>query len=186
LANKKKRHPGDKYRIPLHIEQGNRRAAEWAVWRRRPGLPQIRQILGCFAGFLLCTGMSLFLWLPARSVVQDLRDHGVTVVATVTGVDNRPKYVKVRFNQGPVKGTEVKLGDYAGMYPTTHVGKPMLVTYDPADPFRSLARHWVENPPPILPAYGTSALALFLLAGAIVGLIRRRRILRTFGPDIPP
>jgi hypothetical protein len=130
--------------------------------------------------------MSLFLWLPACSVVQGLRDHGVTVVATVTGVDNRPKYVKVRFNQGPVKGTEVKLGDYAGMYPTTHVGKPMLVTYDPEDPSRSLARHWVESPPPILPAYGTSALALFFFVGGIVGTIRRRRILRTFDPGIPP
>lgn len=64
------------------------------------------------------------------------------------------------------------------MYPDVNVGDPMLVTYDPKDPQRSLARNWVSNPPANLPAYGTSALALLALGLTVIVIVRRRKILR--------
>ncbi|MEV0981306.1 hypothetical protein [Streptomyces sp. NPDC049915] len=70
--------------------------------------------------------MARSLCLPANSLLEDLCSRGVTTVAEVIGVDNKPKYVKVRFAQGPERGTEVKLSDYAGMYPDTREGTSAL------------------------------------------------------------
>lgn len=123
--------------------------------------------------------MALVFWLPSRSLVQELRGSGVTVAAEVTAVDNKPKYVKVEFLQGEESGTEEKLWDYAGMLPDVHPGDTLLVTYDPDDPHRGLPHAWVVDPPANLPAYGTSAIAVFFFAGAVVGTLRRRRLLRT-------
>jgi hypothetical protein len=69
------------------------------------------------------------------------------------------------------------------MLPDTHTGESMLVTYDPTDPSRILARGWVMNPPVNLPTYGTAALAAFFLSGAVAVTLRRRWILRTWSPD---
>lgn len=143
-----------------------------------PPIPQPRVIIGVFGGSLLCVALALAFWLPSRSLVHDLRDGGVTVAAQVTEVDNKPKHVKVEFLHGDRSGTEEKLWDYAGMLPDVHPGDTLLVTYDPDDPHRSLPHAWVTDPPANLPAYGSSAIAVFLLTGAVVGTVRRRRLLR--------
>ncbi|MFF1275239.1 DUF3592 domain-containing protein [Streptomyces marokkonensis] len=135
-------------------------------------------IWGVFGGSLLCLGLALFFWLPSQSLVHDLRADGVTVVATVTGVDNKPRYVRVRLLQGARSGTETELWDYAGMLPDAHSGDSMMVTYDPKDPSRALLHSWVVDPPTNLPAFGASALAALFLAGALIGAVRRRRLLR--------
>ncbi|MFH8500287.1 hypothetical protein [Streptomyces coeruleorubidus] len=82
-----------------------------------------------------------------NSLVEELGSRGVTVAATVTDVDTKPKCVKVRFVQGPERGTAVELSETAGMLPDAHAGESMLVTYDPTDPSRILARGWVMNLP---------------------------------------
>ncbi|GAA2415800.1 hypothetical protein GCM10010255_62670 [Streptomyces coeruleofuscus] len=108
-------------------------------WQPRPKLPQRRVILAMSGVFLLCVGMTLGLWLPSHSLVQDLRSRGVNSAATVVGVDSKPKYVKVRLVSGPRAGSEVKLSDYAGMYPDMHTDAALVVTYDRDDPSRILA-----------------------------------------------
>jgi hypothetical protein len=72
------------------------------------------------------------------------------------------------------------------MLPETQPGASMIVTYDPQDPSRILAKSWTEDPPANLPAYGTSALAVIFLGLAAAVAWRRLWILRTFGPDEPP
>ncbi|MEU5522461.1 DUF3592 domain-containing protein [Streptomyces sp. NPDC047860] len=139
-------------------------------------------ILGVLGGGLLCVALALAFWLPSRFLVQDLRDTGVTVSAHVTKVDNKPKYVQVKFLQGELSGTEEKLWDYAGMLPDVHPGDALIVTYDPDDPHRSLPHAWVTDPPANLPAYGSSAIAAFLFTGAVVGTFRRRRLLTRSSP----
>ncbi|MGW2120712.1 hypothetical protein [Streptomyces sp. SM1] len=141
-------------------------------------IPQPRLILGVLGGSLLCLALALAFWLPSRSLVQDLRNGGVSVPATVTEVDNKPKYVKVQFLQGANSGTETELWGYAGMLPDVQPGDALLVTYDPGDPHRSLPHAWVTDPPANLPAYGISAIAALLFASAVVGTLRRRRLLR--------
>lgn len=183
MARNRKKRPADQYRLPPQVEEARQAAAKVAGWKPRPKLPQRRVILGGFGMFLLCVGMALALWIPPNSLVRDLRSSGVTAAATITGVDSKPDYVKVRFVNGAESGIEVKLSDYAGMYPDTHAGASMLVTYDPEDPSRSLAHDWVEDPPLNLPVYGTSALALLFLTLAVAVVLRRRWVLRTFGPD---
>ncbi|MFI8302700.1 hypothetical protein ACIF80_04460 [Streptomyces sp. NPDC085927] len=175
----KKKHPADQYQLPPHVMKGKRLAAMRAAWTPRPKLPKRRLILGIFGIFLLGLVLSLALWLPPRFLLHDLRAHGITAAAVVTGVDNKPKYVKVRLVQGPKSGIEVKLGDYAGMYPDAQTGDIMLVTYDPKNPSHSLSHSWVIDPPFNVPAYGTSALTAFFLTGTVVMTLRRRRILRT-------
>ncbi|MEU3841762.1 DUF3592 domain-containing protein [Streptomyces sp. NPDC028635] len=155
-------------------------------WRPRPKLPQRRVILGTFGVSLLCVGMALAFWLPSHSLVHDLRSRGITAAATVSGVDSKPKYVKVRLVSSSRAGTEVRLSDYAGMYPDTRTGTSMLVTYDPKDPSRILARSWVEDPPANLPAYGTSALGVVCLCLTAAVTLRRRWILRSFGREVLP
>ncbi len=179
----RKRRPAYQYQLPPKAEHARQAAARLAELEPRPMLPQRRMILGAFGMFLLCVGMVLGLWLPAHSLVQDLRSRGVTVAATVTGVDNKPKFVKVRLVQGPKRGTEVELWDYSGMYPDVHVGESLAVTYDPKDPHRSLTRDWVTNPPVNLPVYGASALAFLVLAGVVAVTLRRCWILRTWPPQ---
>jgi len=186
MAKKKKKRPADHYRLPPRAEKARQAATKMTDWKPRPILPQRRVILAGLGLSLLCVGMALALWIPSQSLVQDLRSRGVTAAATVTGVDSKPKYVKVRFVSGTKSGTEVKLSDYAGMYPDTRSGASILVTYDPEDPSRSLAHYWVEDPPMNLPAYGTSALAVLFLVLTLAVVLRRRWILRTFGPETPP
>jgi hypothetical protein len=127
---------------------------------------------------LLCAGTTAVFWVPPHSLVRDLRSRGVTSAATVVGVDSEPKCVKVRFVSGPRTGDEVKLSDYAGMYPEARAGGDLLVTYDPEQPSRILSHGWVEDPPADLPAYGTSALTLVLLSLTTAVAIRRVRVLR--------
>lgn len=184
--NRRQRRPADGYHLPSKVEQARQAKARVAQFRPRPRLPQWRVISVAIGMFTLCVGMTLFLWLPARSTVQHLRSQGVTVAATVISTDDKPKYVKVRLVQGPKSGTAVKLTDYAGMYPDTHAGASMLVTYDPKDMSRSLAHDWVEDPPANLPAYGTSVLSLVCLALTVAVVLRRRWVLHTFGSDTPP
>ncbi|MFE0672598.1 DUF3592 domain-containing protein [Streptomyces sp. NPDC058867] len=135
-------------------------------------------ILVGFGFSLLCAGMALILWLPPHSLVQDLRSRGVDAVATVTAVDNKPKYVKVRLVSSPEAGNEVKLSDYAGMYPDTRTGDAMAVTYDPEKPYRILQRSWVKDPPTSLHTCLVAALGLFFLVMTVFVIIRRRKILR--------
>ncbi|MCX3285781.1 hypothetical protein OR263_03405 [Streptomyces sp. NEAU-H22] len=183
---RKKKRPADQYQLPPHVKEAGQAAARAAAWRPRPEVPKNRVILGITAVFLLCVGMSLALWLPPYYLVQDLRSRGVDSVTTVVGVDTKPKYVKVRFVSGPRAGSEVELTDYAGMYPATHAGAPLVVTYDREDPAHVLARAWVEDPPANLPAYGSSALAFALLACTTAVIWRRLWVLHTFGPEEPP
>ncbi|MET9253165.1 hypothetical protein [Streptomyces sp. NPDC003717] len=185
MVNKKKRRPRDRYQLPGKVAQAQLSAAERAEWKPRPLVPRRRVVLGIFGMFLVLAGAALAFWLPPRALVNDLRDRGLTVAATVTGVDNKPKYVKVEFLQGPKAGTEVELWDYAGMYPEVHTGDAMLVTYDPNDLHRSLPHRWVADPPANLPAYGSSALALFFLSGTIAVALRRRWILKNWPPETP-
>lgn len=175
----KKTRFSDDYQLPPHVRRAQRLAAESRAWAPRASAPRPGQILGILGLSVLCTGLSVAFWLPPRSLVQDLRNHGVTTTAQVTAVDDKPKYVKVEFTQGPESGNEVKLWDYAGMLPDVDPGDAVLVTYDPDNPHRSLPRSWVADPPVNLPAYGSSAIALFLFSGAVIGIVRRRRILGT-------
>lgn len=179
---KKKRRTGRQQPSP-HVTEANRFPVGSAALG--PKVPQWRFILASLGMSVLCIGMTLTLWIPVRSKLNDLRDHGVTATATVIGVDNKPKYVKVRFANGTLTGREVELGEYAGMLPDMHVGESLFVTYDPNDPSRSLAHRWVVDPPVNLPAWGTSALAVFFLTGA-VAVIRRRRLLLTHSPPPEP
>jgi hypothetical protein len=186
MAKKKRKAGARQHQLPPHVEEARKATAEAKAWKPRPKLPQ-RRVIGAMSGiFLLCVGMVLALALPAHSLVQDLRSRGVSVAATVVGVDSKPKYVKVRLVSGPKAGEEVKLWDYAGMFPETQTGASMIVTYDPEDPSRILAQSWVEDPPANLPAYGVSALALLCLGLTTAVTWRRFWILRTFGPEKPP
>ncbi|MDT0394562.1 MULTISPECIES: DUF3592 domain-containing protein [Streptomyces] len=142
-------------------------------------------ILGVLGGSLLCLVLALFFWLPSRTLVHDLRADGVTVVATVIGVDDQPRYVRVRFAQGPRSSAEEELWDYAGMLPDVHSGDSLTVTYDPDDPSHVLPRIWVIDPPTNLPAYAAFTLAALFLAGALVGAVRRRLLLTHSPPPEP-
>lgn len=186
MAKKKSKRPADQYQLPAHVREARQAAARVAEWKPRPKLPPRRLILAQFGMSLLCAGMALLLWLPTQSLVQDLRSRGVTAVATVVGVDSKPKYVKVRLVTSPKAGTEVKLSEYAGMLPETHTNASMVVAYDPKDPSRIMARSWVEDPPVSLQTYLASALALVFLVFAVALILRRRWVLRTFGPEDPP
>ncbi|UOB11015.1 hypothetical protein MQE23_18915 [Streptomyces sp. HP-A2021] len=177
------RRPADNYRLPPRAERARQAAARVAQFKPRPPLPGLRVIWACIGLCASFVGMALFFWLPSRSLVEDLRSHGVTVAATVIDVDTKPKYVKIRLVQGPEKGTAVELSEIAGMLPDAHTGDSMLVTYDPKDPSRILARSWVTAPPADLPTYGTAALAAFFLSGSVALTLRRRWILRTWPPD---
>lgn len=186
MARKKKpKRRNDQYQLPQHVAAAQQYAARVAAYRPRPELPQRRLIAAALGMFLLCLGMALFFWIPARSLVHDLRANGVTVAATVTGSDNKPKYVKVRYIQGENAGKEFNLSEYAGMLPDLRADDALLVTYDSEDPSRVLSRSWVTSPPLNLPAYGTSALALFTFGLFIAVVVRRRWILRTSWPDHP-
>ncbi|MFH9065781.1 hypothetical protein ACH4GM_31945 [Streptomyces coeruleorubidus] len=185
MTNKKRRRYTDDYQLPPRREEARKSAARAAGWKPRPKLPQRRAILAMSGVFLLCVGITLGLWLPSHSLVQDLRSRGVNSAATVVGVDSKPKYVKVRLVSGPRAGSEVKLSDYAGMYPDVHTDAALVVTYDRDDPSRILARAWVVDPPPNLPVYATSALALLCLGLATAVIWRRLWILRKLGSDEP-
>ncbi|GAA2323118.1 hypothetical protein GCM10010234_81560 [Streptomyces hawaiiensis] len=185
MAKKKRKAGASQHQLPPHMEQARKAIAEAKAWKPRPKLPQRRVIWAISGIFLLCIGLSLALWLPPHFLVQDLRSRGVDAAATVVGVDSKPKYVKVRLVTGPEAGTEVKLSDYAGMYPDTHTSASLVVTYDRDDPSRILTRAWVEDPPANLPAFGTSALAAICLGLTTAVIWRRLWILRTFGPEEP-
>jgi hypothetical protein len=186
MARKKRpRRRNDQYQLPQRVAAAQRYAAAVAEYKPRPEPPQRRLIAVALGMFLLCLGMALFFWMSARSLVHDLRANGVTVAATVTGSDNKPKYVRVRYIQGENSGEEVKLSEYAGMLPDLRADDALLVTYDPEDPSRVLSRSWVISPPLNLPAYGTSALALFTFGLTVAVVVRRRWILRTPWPDHP-
>ncbi|MGW7510169.1 hypothetical protein ACWGJ0_20970 [Streptomyces massasporeus] len=186
MAKKRKRLVGE-YQLPPHVDKARQAAAARAAgWQWRPKPPQRRVILTGLGVSLLCVGMAAVFWLPSKSLVRDLRSRGVTSAAIVIDVDSKPKYVKVRLVSGPRAGDEVKLSDYAGMYPGAQVNVAMLVTYDPQEPSRLLSRDWVANPPPNLPAYGTAALALLCLSLTAAAALRRRRILRTSSPSAQP
>ena len=174
----KRKRPGDPYQVPPHIARAQRIAADRRSWKPRPLIPQRRQLFGILAVSVMCAGLSLALWIPPHSLVRDLRKDGVTVAAKVTEVDNKPKYVKVEFLHGTRSGTRTKLWDYAGMIPDVHPGDALLVTYDPNNPHRSLPHAWVTDPPVNLPAYGISAITVFMLTGTVAGVLRRRRLLR--------
>ncbi len=183
---KKNRRPGNGYQLPPHVERARQAAARAAGWKPRPKPPQRRVILSGFGISLLCLGMTAAFWFPAHALAEDLHSRGVTSAATVVGVDSKPKYVKVRLVSGPRAGDEVKLSDYAGMYPDVQRNEAMLVTYDPQQPSRVLSRDWVVDPPANLPAYGTSALTLLCLSLTTAAVIRRLRILHRSGPGAPP
>lgn len=186
MAKKRKpRRRNDQYRLPPHVAAAQQYAARVAAHKPRPQLPQRRVIIGGFGIFLLCLGMALFFWIPAHALVHDLRANGVTVVATVTAVDSKPKYVKVRYVLGAESGKDVMLSDYAGMLPDLRSGDALAVTYDAKDPSRVLPHDWVSSPPLNLPAYGTSILAVFMFGLTIAVVLRRRWILRTAWPDHP-
>lgn len=185
-ATKKNRRPADQYQLPPHVDQARQVVSRARGWKPRPKLPQRRVILAGLGMSLLCAGMTAVFWLPSQSLVRDLRSRGVTSAATVVGVDSKPKYVKVRFVSGPQMGAEIKLSDYAGMYPEARPDGAILVTYDPEQPSRALSHGWVENPPANLPAYGTSALTLVCLSLTTAVIIRRVRILRSSGPGPQP
>ncbi|MEU9572904.1 hypothetical protein AB0D62_24160 [Streptomyces massasporeus] len=185
MPKKKRKAGASQYQLPPHVEEARKTRAEAKAWKPRPNLPPRRVIWAISGTFLLCIGLSLALWLPPHFLVQDLRSRGVDSAATVVGIDSKPKYVKVRLVTGPEAGTEVKLSDYAGMYPNTHTSASLVVTYDRDDPSRILTRAWVEDPPANLPAVGTSALAVICLGLTTAVVWRRLWILRTFGPVEP-
>ncbi|MEU0221481.1 DUF3592 domain-containing protein, partial [Streptomyces sp. NPDC006265] len=185
MTKKRRKRSAGQYQLPPHIKRAHQEVADAKAWKPRPPLPQLHVILTVFGLFLLCVGMALFFLLPSRSLVQDLRSHGVSAAATVVGVDSKPKYVKVRLVSSPKAGTEVELSEYAGMLPETETGASVIVTYDPEDPSRVLVQGWVEDPPANLPAYGTSALAVICLGLTTAVIWRRFWILRTFGPEGP-
>ncbi|MEU6380043.1 hypothetical protein [Streptomyces sp. NPDC046909] len=179
-----KRHRTSDYELPDHIERNRRLSARVRAWKPRPLLPSRRLILAELGMSLLCTGMALVLWLPAQDLVDDLRSRGVSAAATVTDVDSKPKYVKVRLVSSPEAGNEVKLSDYAGKYPDTHSGASMIVTYDAKDPSRILARDWVKHPPVSLQTYLCWVLAFVFLGFGVALIFRRRWVLRQ--PEDPP
>ncbi|MGW3590001.1 hypothetical protein [Streptomyces fungicidicus] len=186
MAKKKRsRRRNDHYQLPPRVAAAQRYAAAIAAYKPRPPLPQRRLIAGAFGLTLLCLGMALSFWIPARTLTDDLRANGVTAVATVIGVDDKPKYVKVKYVLGPRLGKEAQLSDYAGMFPDLRTGDVLEVMYDPEDPSRVLPRQWVIAPPLNLPAYGTAALTVIFLGLSVAVMLRRRWILRTSWPEHP-
>ncbi|AQW48458.1 DUF3592 domain-containing protein [Streptomyces violaceusniger] len=185
MAKRKKRPPDQWQRPPL---SAHRQAVEAMVrdWRQCPPLPQRSHIAMGLAFALVTTGMFLAYWLPSKSLVDDLRSRGVTTVAEVTGRDNNPRSVQVEFD-GPSGTVRTDLYDWGGVYPDVKVGDQLDVTYDREDSSRVLMRSWVDDPPTFsLPALGLLGMAPLFLAGTVVLTLRRRRILRTFGPSTPP
>ncbi|NGO45778.1 DUF3592 domain-containing protein [Streptomyces ureilyticus] len=130
---------------------------------------------------VLAIGIFLGLLLPANSLVDDLGDRGVTTSAVVTGVDNKPEHVKVKFKVSG-KSIQTDLQDFAGMRPEASVGENLMVVFDPRDPKRVLSQDWVDEPPFLsFPILGTALLALLCTAMAVAVILRRRWYLRTFG-----
>ncbi|MFI1484578.1 DUF3592 domain-containing protein [Streptomyces sp. NPDC020747] len=183
----KKRHPTGEWQLPPHTEETRASSQRWAKIKEaksRPLLPGRKTILGMLGVSALTIGMFLALLLPANSLVDDLNDRGVTASAVVTGVDNKPKYVKVKFKFSG-NTTQTDLYDFAGMQPEVNVGENLMVVYDPRNPNRVLSQDWVDNPPFLsFPILGTALLALVCTAMAVTVILRRRWHLRTFGP--PP
>ncbi|GAB2458752.1 DUF3592 domain-containing protein [Streptomyces incanus] len=185
MGKKKRRTRADWTPPPKSAE----REALEAEWRRRrfqsrqPLVPKRRVILGVFAMSLITGGMFLGFLLPSESLVSDLRSRGVSVWAEVTA-SPRDKYgnpgnVKVKFD-GPEGEMETSLYDWGGMRPEGLTpGGLVSVTYDPRDPARVLTTAWVKDPPMMtLPMLVVLLIFLFFLIGSIVGLIRRRVLLR--------
>lgn len=183
----RKRHPAGEWRLPPHAEEARASSQRWARIKEtesRPHLPGRKTILGMLGVFVLAIGIFLGLLLPANSLVDDLGDRGVTASSLVTGVDNKPKYVKVRFDS-PSGTVKTDLSEFAGMVPDVQVGETLTVVYDPKDPSRALSKSWVEDPPYLsLPLLGTAALTLLCTALTVAVILRRRWYIRTFGP--PP
>jgi hypothetical protein len=153
-----------------------------ATWRQPP-LPQRRLILA-FSGMAVGTLVAFLIFLlPAQSLVQDLRSRGVTTVAEVTA-SPKNKYgeagnVEVRFS-GPEGKVQTVLADWGGKRPEGLLsGAQVSVTYDPREPTRVLTTEWVEDPPAMtLPMLITLTLTPVFLLGAILLLIRRRKLLK--------
>ncbi|MFF8094549.1 DUF3592 domain-containing protein [Streptomyces sp. NPDC016675] len=181
---KKKRPPGE-YKLPPRVARNQQSAARRATHREQPPLPGYRHIFGAFGGFLLTLGMALFLWFPAHSLLQDLRERGVAAPAIVTDVNETAKFVKIKFTLGPRAGEEVELSEFSGMHPDFHAGDHMWAIYDPENPSRLLSRHWVSIPPTNFPVFGTSILSAFFLVGAVVLFFRRLWVLRNWPPEKP-
>ncbi|WP_268220490.1 DUF3592 domain-containing protein [Streptomyces sp. EMB24] len=175
---KRPKRPNDRYHLPPHVAAAQRYAAKATEQVTYPRPPPRRVVVAAFGMSLLCLLMALFFWMPARSLVHDLRTDGVIVEATVTAADNKPKYIRVRYAFGVEAGKEFKLSEYAGMLPELRTGDALLVIYDRKNPSRVLPHDWVTAPPPNLPAYGTSGLSILVLGLSFAVVLRRRRILR--------
>ncbi|MGW7818682.1 DUF3592 domain-containing protein [Streptomyces puniciscabiei] len=148
---------------------------------QQPALPPIRLILALFATSLACFGAFLVFFLPAHSLVSDLRSRGVSTWAEVTS-SPRDKFgsagnVKVQFN-APKGEIDATLSDWGGRRPDGLVpGTTVSVTYDPHDPTRVLTTAWVKHPPSMtLPMLVSLVMGVVLLAGAALVTMRRRAL----------
>ncbi|MEU9183943.1 DUF3592 domain-containing protein [Streptomyces sp. NPDC048484] len=190
MASKKQKRKTSKgkWQLPQHVEDSNAFSIELAAREaelRRPIFPQLRFILAGLGMSLLCLGIFLALLLPAKALTDDLDDRGITTSAVVTEVDDKPKHMKVRFDNSNGT-TKADMSEFAGMLPDVKVGENLRVTYDSEDPSRVLSQAWVENPPYLsLPILGTAALTLLCTALMVAVILRRRWYLRTFGPPPP-
>ncbi|MEU9879308.1 hypothetical protein [Streptomyces phaeochromogenes] len=184
----KKKRPTSQWQAPPHASKAQESAAWWARKREfeaRPPFPELKVILGALSISLLAFGMFLALLIPSKTITDDLGARGVTTASLITGVDNKPKYVKVQFD-GPGGVVRTELSEFAGMLPAATVGESLTVVYDPRDPSRVLPLSWVDNPPfTTLPILGTAALTLICVALTAAVILRRCWYLRKFGRPPP-
>ncbi|MBQ0973432.1 DUF3592 domain-containing protein [Streptomyces griseoincarnatus] len=182
---KKKRSQGDWTPPPKSAERqaADREVRNLRAAVRQPPLPQRRLILALIALALATFLVFLVFWVPAQTLVSDLRSRGVAVVAEIT-TSPKNKYgeagnVTIRFN-GPRGEVETVLTDWGGKRPEGLLpGSAVPVTYDPQDPSRVLTTEWVEDPPGMtLPMLVTLVLTPVFLVGVILLVVRRRTLLR--------
>lgn len=181
----RKRRPPSRWKIPPKVARYSGEAKRYRTLEPKPVAPSKGTILGLLGGVLLTGGLLTGLWLPSHILVTDLQARGVTTLATVTAVTKHPRSVKVRFI-GPDGPMKTDLMDVAGRLPETHVKGSISVTYDPRTPSRVLERSWVTTPVFLnLPVLGSAAMFVLTAAGTGAAILRRRHILRDYGPPHP-
>lgn len=186
MVKKRRKRSRDDWTPPPKSAERQAREQELRGFRaslRQPPLPQRRLILALFGMAVGTCAAFLVFWLPAQSLVDDLRSRGVPVAAEITA-SPKNKYgeagnVTVRFS-GPRGEVETVLSDWGGKRPEgLPSGAAVSVTYDPQQPTRVLTTEWVDNPPAMtLPMLVTLVLTPLLLGAAILLVIRRRIVLK--------
>lgn len=182
MAKKNERSP--RWALPRHILHA-KESTDQGLRGLRPPLPRRRFILAVFSMAVLGCCLLATLWIPPHSVVNKLRANGVATSAEVTGLNSYTKSVQVQFNS-TIGTVHTKLYDASRVARYVKPGDHVDVTYDPSDPSQVVAQSWLNDPPYVNIAVVCSlAMVLLFGCGTAALILRRRHILRTYGPPTP-